>query len=64
MVGRFGGWVESRRLIVSGDHVAHEFLYHMTEPGDADIPICELFELRDGKIRSSRAYNNAADFPS
>lgn len=35
----------------------------MTAPGQADIPVCEVFELRDGLIRSSRAYNNAADFP-
>ncbi len=64
MVGRFGGWVETSRFIVSGDHVAHTFVYHMTAPGKADIPVCEVFELEDGRIRSSRAYNNAADFPA
>ena len=64
MVGKFGGWVETLRMIIDGDHVAHTFVYHMTEPGQADIPVCEVFELRDGRIRSSRAYNNAADFPS
>ena len=64
MVSRFGGWVETGRFLVDGDHVAHAFVYHMTAPGRADIPVCEIFELRDGRIRSSRAYNNAADFPS
>ena len=64
MVGKFGGWVETLRFIIDGDHVAHTFVYHMTAPGQADIPICEVFELKDGRIRSSRAYNNAADFPS
>ena len=64
MVSRFGGWVETGRFLVDGDHVAHTFVYHMTVPGQADIPVCEVFEMRDGLIRSSRAYNNAADFPS
>ena len=64
MVGKFGGWIEASRILVDGDQVAHTFVYHMTAPGQADIPICEVFELRDGRIRSSRAYNNAADFPS
>ena len=63
MVGKFGGWVETSGMIVDGDQVAHTFVYHMTEPGQADIPICEVFQLRDGRIHSSRAYNNAADFP-
>ena len=64
MVGKFGGWVETSHFIVEGNHVAHTFVYHMTVPGKADIPVCEIFELENGRIRSSRAYNNAADFPS
>ncbi len=64
MVVQFGGWVETSRVIVDGDHVAHTFVYHMTAPGKADIPICEVFELGDGLIRSSRSYNNVGDFPN
>lgn len=64
MVGAFGGWVETSRMIVDGDQVAHTFTYHMTAPGKADIPMCEVFELKDGKLASSRAYNDPADFPS
>ncbi|MEO1224619.1 MAG: nuclear transport factor 2 family protein [Pseudomonadota bacterium] len=64
MVGSFGGWVETSRIIVDGDQVAHTFTYHMTAPGKADIPMCEVFELKGGKLVSSRAYNNPADFPS
>ncbi len=63
MVGRFGGWVETENFIIEGDYVVHTFTYHMTEPAQAQIPICELFTLRDGKIKSSRAYNDSADFP-
>ncbi len=63
MVGRFGGWVETHKFVVDGDTVAHLFTYHMTEPGQTDIPICEVFTLRDGKIAASRAYNDSADFP-
>ena len=64
MVGKFGGWVETLDFIVESNRVAHTFVYHMTDPGVADIPICEVFELKNGLIKSSRAYNNAADFPS
>ena len=64
MVGAFAGWVDTSRLIVDGNHVAHAFTYHMTAPGTADIPMCEVFELEDEKIISSRAYNNPADFPA
>lgn len=63
MVGRFGGWVESDQIIAADDRVVHTFTYHMTEPGKADIPICEVFHLEGDKIRSSRAYNDSADFP-
>lgn len=63
MVGRFGGWVETGGFVVEGDKAVHMFTYHMTEPGQADIPVCEVFTLRDGKIASSRAYNDSADFP-
>lgn len=64
MVSSFGGWVETGSCIVDGDAVAHTFTYHMTAPSVAEIPMCEVFQLRDGKIASSRAYNNPADFPS
>lgn len=64
MVGQFGGWVETSRCLVDGDLVAHTFVYHMTAPGRAEIPTCELFELAGGRIRASRAYNNPADFPA
>ncbi|MBV1858033.1 MAG: NAD(P)H-dependent oxidoreductase [Nannocystaceae bacterium] len=64
MVGKFGGWVETKRFIVEGDTVVHEFVYHMTDPGTADIPTLEIFEMRGGLIHASKVYNNPADFPS
>lgn len=63
MVGKFGGWVQTKRFISEGTTIVHEFVYHMTDPGVADIPILEIFELRDGLIRASNVYNNPADFP-
>ena len=64
MVAAFAGWVETTRCIVEGDSVAHTFTYHMTAPKTADVPMCEVFELRDGRILSSRYYFNPADFPT
>ena len=64
MVGKFGGWVDTKRFIVEGDTVVHEFVYHMTDPGTADIPMLEIFDMRDGLIQASNVYNNPADFPS
>lgn len=63
MVGVFGGWVESDKIIVSGNDVVNLFTYHMTEPVQTDIPMCDIFTLEDGKISSTITYNNPADFP-
>lgn len=63
MVGAFSGWVETENIVVEDNHVVHTFTYHMTEPSEVDIPICEFFTLHNGKIKSSRAYNDPADFP-
>lgn len=63
MVGSFGGWVETENLVVDGNKVAHTFTYHMTEPSELNIPICDFFTLVNGKIKSIRAYNDSADFP-
>ncbi len=63
MVGLFAGWVETKNFVIEGDNVVHTFTYHMTQPGKTDIPVCEVFALRNGKIVSSRAYNDSADFP-
>ncbi|MGH1343570.1 MAG: NAD(P)H-dependent oxidoreductase [Nannocystales bacterium] len=64
MVGKFGGWVETKRLVIEGDTVVHEFVYHMTDPGSADIPTLEIFDMRGELICASNVYNNPADFPS
>lgn len=63
MVGMFGGWVETESFVIEGDQVVHIFTYHMTEPTQADIPICEVFTLTNGKIKSSRAYCDSKKFP-
>ncbi len=64
MVGAFGGWVETKRLVVEGTAVVHEFVYHMTDPSTADIPMLEIFDMKGDRIQASTVYNNPADFPS
>ncbi len=64
MVGAFGGWVETKRLVVEGTAVVHEFVYHMTDPATADIPMLEIFDMKGDRIQASTVYNNPADFPS
>ncbi|CAM2067119.1 Nuclear transport factor 2 family protein [Sulfidibacter corallicola] len=64
MVVQFGGTVETPLAIVDGDRVACTFVYRMTSPGNADIPMCDIFELRDGRIKSVVNYANPADFPN
>ncbi len=64
MVGQFGGWVETSNVIADGNRIAHTFVYHMTSPADADIAMCDVLELRDGRISAAKTYCNPADFPA
>lgn len=64
MVKDFGGWVETTGLVADGPTIVHEFIFHMTAPAAADIPMCDIFQLRGELIASSRVYNNPADFPT
>lgn len=63
MVSGFGGWVETEQFIIEGDAVVHRFTLHMMEPAVADIPVCDVFTIKNGIISTVRAYNNPADFP-
>ena len=62
LVGNFAGWVETDGFVMEGNKTVHFFTFHMIEPGEAEIPVCEVFTLRGGKVKSLRAYNDSADF--
>jgi ketosteroid isomerase-like protein len=55
----FQATVEGSRFIADGDRVAHAFLWKMTAPAKADVPMCEVFEVATGKIRSSELFYDA-----
>ncbi len=55
----FQATVEGSRFIADGDRVAHAFLWKMTAPAKADVPMCEVFEVSGGKIRSSELFYDA-----
>lgn len=58
------GAPEGSRFIVDGTRVAHVFLWKMTAPAKADIPMCEVFESEGGKIRSSELFYDSKLFPA
>ena len=55
---------EDSRMIVEGDNVAHMFDFVVSAPVEEKVRMCECFEVRDGKIHSSRLYFDTAQFPS
>ncbi len=55
---------EASRMIVEGDNVAHMFDFVVSAPVEATVRMCECFEVKNGKIQSSRLYFDTAQFPS
>ena len=52
----FEATVEGSRFVADGNRVAHAFLWRMTAPAKADIPMCEFFEVSGAKIRSAELF--------
>jgi hypothetical protein len=46
---------EEKTLTADGDRVFMEYLRHV--PGEADLPVAEVLEVRDGLIIASRVYH-------
>lgn len=55
---------EQSRFIVDGDRVAHAFVWKMTAPSKADIPMCEVLQVANGKVRSSELFFDSRLFPT
>ncbi len=60
----FEGTPEGSRFIVDGKRVAHAFVWKMTAPTQADVPMCEVLEVDGGKIRSSELFYDSKLFPA
>lgn len=54
---------ESSRLIAEGGRAANAYLFKMKSPAKAEIPMCDFFELKNGKIRSCELFFDARLFP-
>lgn len=55
---------EGSRFVAGDDYVAHAFVWKMTKPATADIPMCEFFEVKDGKILASDLFYDSRLFLS
>lgn len=59
----FEATAKDSRFIANGDLVAHVFVWQMTRPAKADIPMCEVFTVDSGKVRRSELYFDTHLFP-
>ncbi len=59
----FDGTPDGSRFIVDDAHVAHAFVWKMTAPTKADVPMCEVLEVRDGKVKASELFYDSKLFP-
>ncbi len=59
----FGGWVGDSRYIAEGDRVAHLCVYHMTSPGEATIPMCDIFTFEGERIAAQELFTDTRQFP-
>ena len=59
----FEATVSGSRFIAENGRVAHAFVWSMTAPTKADIPMCEILATSGGKIKSSELYYDARLFP-
>lgn len=59
----FDATVSGSRFIADGNRVAHAFLWSMTAPAKADVPMCEVLEVENGQIQSADLYYDARLFP-
>lgn len=60
----FEGVPEASRFIVDGNRVAHAFVWKMTAPARAAIPMCEVLEVEGGRVRSSDLFFDSKLFPT
>ena len=60
----FAGAPANSLFIADGGRVAHAFTWKMTAPAKLDVPMCEVFEVANGKIRSSVLFYDSKLLPT
>ena len=58
------GVVVNSRYIVDGNNIAHVFTWRLTAPVNADIPMCEVFEVIGQQLKSSVLFYDSRAFPA
>ena len=59
----FGGEFVERWFLETGDTVVMQFRFNLESPAPASVPMCEVLEIADGRVASSRLYFDTALFP-
>jgi limonene-1,2-epoxide hydrolase len=54
---------EPIQMVSDGNSIAHVYLFRITAPAIAAIPMCEIFDLGGGKINTVRLFFDTARFP-
>lgn len=52
------------RFVVGDNEVAHVFLWEMSKPAKAKIPMCEILAVTGGKILRSELFYDSKLFPA
>jgi len=60
----FSADIIGSRFIADRSHVVHVFVWSMTAPTNAAIPMCEVISLRDDKVLRSELYFDTKLFPA
>lgn len=53
----------TRRMLADGDSVVHEFFFELPGAAGVSVPMCEIFDVADGKIAACNLYFDTAKFP-
>lgn len=59
----FEATASDSHFIVDGNNVAHTFRWKMTVPAKAEIPMCEILTVTNGKVQRSELFFDTKLFP-
>ena len=60
----YGGKSINHEIIAEGDKVAQSFDWVITSPFQATVPMVEIMEFKNGKVKTSKMYFDTALFPA
>lgn len=57
------GGPQNMTFVAEGNRVVQIFDWVVTAPFSASIPMCEILEIENGQVKSSRLFYDTASFP-